>query len=52
VKLVVLELLGLSSLFALLFVLHLLSVNFFVVVFTSGCKLIKQNHLNFSVLYD
>jgi hypothetical protein len=51
-NLVVLELLGLSNLFTLLFVFHLLLVNFSVVVFTSECRLIKRNHLNFSVLYD
>jgi hypothetical protein len=34
------------------FVLRLLIVNFLRVVSTSGCRLIKPNHLNFGVLCD
>jgi hypothetical protein len=36
----------------LLFVLHLLLVNILLIVSTSGCRLIKPNHLNFGVLCD
>jgi len=31
------------------FVLHLLIVNFSWIVFTSGCRLVKPNHLNLDV---
>jgi hypothetical protein len=36
----------------LLFVLHLLIVNFFQVVSNSGCRLVKPNNLNLGVVCD
>jgi hypothetical protein len=36
----------------LLFCIHLLLVNFIWIVFASGCRLVKPNHLNLDVLCD
>jgi hypothetical protein len=44
---------GLRVIFNLiLFVFHLLIVNFFRVIFANGCRLVKSNHLNVGVLCD